>query len=287
MGWGARACVHCRKKAPCLGFTRPSLLMVVCVRVCGAGREGRGQMVFRTWHGAGLWTAPPPPVLCCGGLRPLSVPKCRRQDLQACARHATHHPAPALRPLPQPPQLPPSLPSPALRRPAATGATRRACTRPPACSSSTCPTGGASPPPLCAYAASSRRSTPPARQTRQSERARARPPRGVWQEGHWRQARRAKDAPTHTARCLPGLDALPIITANHQRCRTQPQPPPPSIKRASHVPAAALAHRRPLACRTWKEVCYACVEEKEFRLAQLCGLAIIVNADELEEVGGR
>lgn len=29
---------------------------------------------------------------------------------------------------------------------------------------------------------------------------------------------------------------------------------------------------------------FACVEEKEFRLAQLCGLNIIVNADDLEEV---
>lgn len=32
------------------------------------------------------------------------------------------------------------------------------------------------------------------------------------------------------------------------------------------------------------QVCYACVEEGEFRLAQLCGLNIIVNADDLEEV---
>ena len=32
------------------------------------------------------------------------------------------------------------------------------------------------------------------------------------------------------------------------------------------------------------QVCYACVEEAEFRLAQLCGLNIIVNADDLEEV---
>ena len=31
-------------------------------------------------------------------------------------------------------------------------------------------------------------------------------------------------------------------------------------------------------------MCYACVEEEEFRLAQLCGLNIIVNADDLEEV---
>ena len=34
-----------------------------------------------------------------------------------------------------------------------------------------------------------------------------------------------------------------------------------------------------------QEVLFACVDNKEFRLAQLCGLSIIINADELEEVG--
>ena len=36
--------------------------------------------------------------------------------------------------------------------------------------------------------------------------------------------------------------------------------------------------------RTWKEVCFACVENNEFRLAQMCGLHIVVHADELEEL---
>lgn len=35
---------------------------------------------------------------------------------------------------------------------------------------------------------------------------------------------------------------------------------------------------------TWKMVCFACIEEKEFKLAQLCAHNIIVQADELEEV---
>ena len=35
------------------------------------------------------------------------------------------------------------------------------------------------------------------------------------------------------------------------------------------------------------QVCYACVEEGEFRLAQLCGLNIIINADDLEEVSSQ
>eukprot|EP00884_Botryococcus_braunii_P006634 jgi/Botrbrau1/15972/Bobra.0294s0010.1 len=47
---------------------------------------------------------------------------------------------------------------------------------------------------------------------------------------------------------------------------------------------AVDAARKANSPRTWKEVCYACVEEKEFRLAQLCGLNIIINADDLEEV---
>ena len=36
--------------------------------------------------------------------------------------------------------------------------------------------------------------------------------------------------------------------------------------------------------RTWKEVCFACVENEEFRLAQMCGLHIVVHADELEDL---
>jgi hypothetical protein len=29
--------------------------------------------------------------------------------------------------------------------------------------------------------------------------------------------------------------------------------------------------------KTWKEVCFACVDAEEFRLAQICGLNIIVQ----------
>ncbi|KAL0267211.1 UNVERIFIED_CONTAM: hypothetical protein PYX00_009551 [Menopon gallinae] len=36
--------------------------------------------------------------------------------------------------------------------------------------------------------------------------------------------------------------------------------------------------------RTWKEVCFACVDSEEFRLAQMCGLHIVVHADELEDL---
>ncbi|CAB4062744.1 CLTC [Lepeophtheirus salmonis] len=36
--------------------------------------------------------------------------------------------------------------------------------------------------------------------------------------------------------------------------------------------------------RTWKEVCFACVENNEFRLAQMCGIHIVVHADELEDL---
>ncbi|ETE62313.1 Clathrin heavy chain 1, partial [Ophiophagus hannah] len=42
--------------------------------------------------------------------------------------------------------------------------------------------------------------------------------------------------------------------------------------------------RKANSTRTWKEVCFACVNGKEFRLAQICGLHIVIHADELEEL---
>ena len=47
---------------------------------------------------------------------------------------------------------------------------------------------------------------------------------------------------------------------------------------------AVDAARKANSPRIWKEVCFACVDGSEFRLAQLCGLHIIIAADELEEV---
>lgn len=42
--------------------------------------------------------------------------------------------------------------------------------------------------------------------------------------------------------------------------------------------------RKANSTRTWKEVCFACVDAGEFRLAQMCGLHIVVHADELEDL---
>lgn len=42
--------------------------------------------------------------------------------------------------------------------------------------------------------------------------------------------------------------------------------------------------RKANSTRTWKEVCFACVNSEEFRLAQMCGLHIVVHADELEDL---
>merc|ERR1739846_183838 len=42
--------------------------------------------------------------------------------------------------------------------------------------------------------------------------------------------------------------------------------------------------RKANSTRTWKEVCFACVDNSEFRLAQMCGLHIVVHADELEDL---
>ena len=48
--------------------------------------------------------------------------------------------------------------------------------------------------------------------------------------------------------------------------------------------AAVEAARRANSTKTWKDVCFACVDESEFRLAQSCGLHIVVHADELDEL---
>ena len=42
--------------------------------------------------------------------------------------------------------------------------------------------------------------------------------------------------------------------------------------------------RKANSTRTWKEVCFACVDNSEFRLAQMCGVHIVVHADELEDL---
>lgn len=48
--------------------------------------------------------------------------------------------------------------------------------------------------------------------------------------------------------------------------------------------AAVDAARRANATKTWKEVCFACVNAEEFRLAQTAGTHIVVHADELPEL---
>ncbi|KAF9598321.1 hypothetical protein IFM89_026610 [Coptis chinensis] len=48
--------------------------------------------------------------------------------------------------------------------------------------------------------------------------------------------------------------------------------------------SAVDAARKANSSNTWKEVCFACVDAEEFRLAQICGRNIIVQVDDLEEV---
>jgi clathrin heavy chain len=47
---------------------------------------------------------------------------------------------------------------------------------------------------------------------------------------------------------------------------------------------AADAAKKSGAVNSFKEVCFACVDAKEFKIAQQCGLNVIVEADELEEL---
>merc|ERR1719443_1773061 len=58
------------------------------------------------------------------------------------------------------------------------------------------------------------------------------------------------------------------------------------LTRLGQHQAAVDAARKANATRTWKEVNASCVENSEFRLAQICALHIIVNPDELEELIG-
>ena len=47
---------------------------------------------------------------------------------------------------------------------------------------------------------------------------------------------------------------------------------------------AVDAARKANSSRTWREVCQSCIASEEFRLAQVCGLHIIVQPDELEQL---
>lgn len=48
--------------------------------------------------------------------------------------------------------------------------------------------------------------------------------------------------------------------------------------------AAVDGARKANSTRSWKEVCFACIDAGEFHLASTCGLHIIVHADELDDV---
>ena len=55
-----------------------------------------------------------------------------------------------------------------------------------------------------------------------------------------------------------------------------------TLVRLKEFQAAVDAARKANSTKIWKEVNMVCVEAQEFRLAQICGLHIIVHADELE-----
>eukprot|EP00475_Leptophrys_vorax_P034731 TRINITY_DN56473_c0_g1_i1.p1 TRINITY_DN56473_c0_g1~~TRINITY_DN56473_c0_g1_i1.p1 ORF type:complete len:919 (-),score=143.56 TRINITY_DN56473_c0_g1_i1:348-3104(-) len=57
-----------------------------------------------------------------------------------------------------------------------------------------------------------------------------------------------------------------------------------TLVRLGQFQAAVDAARKANSARVWKEVCFACVDAEEFRLAQICGLNIIVQVDDMEEV---
>lgn len=57
-----------------------------------------------------------------------------------------------------------------------------------------------------------------------------------------------------------------------------------SLVRLEDYSAAVDAARKANSNKTWKEVLFTCVEKSEFRLAQMCGINLIVSPDDLEMV---
>jgi clathrin heavy chain len=57
-----------------------------------------------------------------------------------------------------------------------------------------------------------------------------------------------------------------------------------TLIRLKQYVAAVEAARKDNNISTWKQVCKACVEAKEFKLAHQCGQHVIVQADELEDI---
>lgn len=49
-----------------------------------------------------------------------------------------------------------------------------------------------------------------------------------------------------------------------------------------NLPVISFVQFAHLIHRVWKQVNAACVDKKEFRLAQICGLNLIVHAEELQ-----
>lgn len=58
----------------------------------------------------------------------------------------------------------------------------------------------------------------------------------------------------------------------------------PVLVRMGDFQGAVEAARKADRVRTWRAVCFACVDSKEFRLAQICGLHVVVEADELMDL---
>ncbi|TQD92135.1 hypothetical protein C1H46_022292 [Malus baccata] len=57
-----------------------------------------------------------------------------------------------------------------------------------------------------------------------------------------------------------------------------------TLVKLNQFQGAVDAARKANSSKTWKFVCFACVDAEEFRLAQICGLNIIIQVDDLEEV---
>ncbi|KAK8923472.1 Clathrin heavy chain 1 [Platanthera zijinensis] len=57
-----------------------------------------------------------------------------------------------------------------------------------------------------------------------------------------------------------------------------------TLVRLKQFQGAVDAARKANSLKTWKVVCFACVDAEEFLLAQICRMNIIIQVDDLEEV---
>ncbi|CAG5108735.1 Oidioi.mRNA.OKI2018_I69.chr1.g3929.t1.cds [Oikopleura dioica] len=79
-------------------------------------------------------------------------------------------------------------------------------------------------------------------------------------------------------------DSLSLKRCTRLSRSSTPAFPTSTLLKLGGCQATVEATKKANSTQTLKEVCFSCVENDEFRLAQLCGLNIVVHADELDDL---